>query len=50
MIRFSDILFTLSALLLVAAPWTAIDGRLVVYGMGCALLLAATCSRFILKD
>ena len=46
MIRFSDILFTLSALLLVAAPWTAIDGRLVVYGMGVAALLAAAIFRF----
>jgi len=50
MIRFSDVLFTLSTLLLVAAPWVDIDGRLVVYGMGCAVLLAATCSRFIFKD
>jgi hypothetical protein len=50
MIRFSDLLFTLSALLLVAAPWINVDGRLVVYGMGVAVLLAGTCSRFILKD
>jgi len=50
MIRFSDVLFTLSTLLLVAAPWVDIDGRLVVYGMGVAVLLAGACLRFIFND
>lgn len=50
MIRFSDILFAVAALLLVAAPWTVLDGRLVIYGIGVATLVAAACCRFILKD